>query len=267
MPLLPLPPGGTALSGGALPVRDADDVLAELPRPQRNASSAPVRDAICESFSRAYLAYQNAAAYVAAQADPLRATGVHLRAIADARKVPVLRTDDDETLRARIFATPNIVTPESIETAINAILAPRTTSVCRVSELNLDGWFVNNGTAVWNSFVGADPEYPDRYYDELPTTQPGGAVPSSGVPRQFSIRIPFVGSSDNLFTYLSSNPSHCLYAGDNSDTAGSESSGAIGFFMYSDPKTSDDIYAAIVAVVNSLKGMGITWSMFVDDRL
>ncbi len=271
MPLLPLPPGDTSLSGGDLPVVDASDVLAEFPQPQRNAETATVRDAFCEAFSLGFIEYQNAAPYAAAQCDPIRATGVHLRAIASDRTIPVGRSDTDETIRARIFATPNIVTPDAIEDAINEILADRTTSVCHISELNLDGYFVHGNQLVteieyaWDSFIGAEPNYPDRYYDDVPSLLPGGAVPSSGRPRSFAVRVPSLAGSNNLFNFVSSNPE--TFAGDGSDTSGSESSGDIGFFVYNDPQTADDLYSTIIAVVSSLKGQGMSWSLLVDDRL
>ncbi len=265
MPTLPLPLGDTDLGGGDLPVTTGADVLAEFPQPQRNAEVAPVRDAFCETFALGFLEYQNAAAQAAAQIDMLRATGLHLRAIAEARTVAVGRSDDDETLRARILATPEIVTPEAIYAAINEVLAPRTDKTCQVSELNLDGYFVHAGTSVWDSFIGSEPNYPDRYYEDVPESLPGGAVPSSGRPRSFAIRVPSLAGSNNLFTYASSNPE--TFAGDGSDTAGSETSGALGYFTYADSKTSDDLYDTIVSVVNAIKGQGITWSLLVDDRL
>lgn len=266
MPLLPLPSEDTNLLGGDLPVVGPVSVLAEIPRPQRNAEVAPVRDAFCDSFSLGFLAYQNAAAFAATQCDPLRATGDYLRLIAEDRSIPVARGESDTALRVRIFSTPQIVTPDAIGDAVDALLAPHTPSLCRISELNVDGWFVHGaGASVWDSFIGADPEYFDRYYDEIPRSLPGGAVPSSGRPRSFAVRVPSLAGSNNLFTYVSSNPE--IFMGDGSDTAGSETSGAIGYFTYGNPQTSDDIYAAIVGVVNAKKGQGISWSLLVDDRL
>lgn len=265
MPLLPLPLGDTDIAGGDLPVSEPGDVLESFPRPQRDAAIAPVRDAFCDAFSLGFIAYQNAASYAAAQVDPLRATGSHLTAIAEDRGIPVGPSDTETTLRARIFAVPEIVTPDAIESAVNAILAGHTASVCHLSELNLDGFFIHGPTSVWDSFVGAEPNYPDRCYDVVPTTQPGGAVPSSGSPRSFALRIPLLAGASNQFTYASSNPES--FVGDGTNTSGSEASGAIDYFTYANPQTSDDLYATIVGVVNSIKGQGISWSMLVDERL
>jgi len=217
MPLLPLPLGDTDIAGGDLPVSEPGDVLESFPRPQRDATVAPVRDAFCDSFSRGFLAYQNAASYAAAQVDPLRATGSHLTAIAEDRGIPVGPSDTEATLRARIFAVPDIVTPDALESSVNAILAPHTTGVCHLSELNLDGYFIHAGyPCTWDSFVGAEPNYPDRYYSDVPSLLPGGAVPSSGRPRSFAMRIPLLAGASNEFTYASSNPES--FVGDGSDT-------------------------------------------------
>lgn len=266
MPTLPLP-YGPSLSGGEVPVSGPEDVLAEFSTPQRNAETAPVRDAFCEAFSDAFVEYQNEAADAAAQCDPLRATGDYLLDIAEERDTPVGRGETDEEIRARIFETPSIVTPDAIIEAVNAILARVSTKTCTASELNLDGWFVNNGSSVWHSFVGANPEYPDRYYEDLPQQLPGGAVPSSGLPRSFFLRIPTLEGASNQFTWVTNDATNMSFVGDGSDTAGSESSGDIGYFVFANPQTADDLYATIVAVVTAKKGQGVTWSLLVDDRL
>lgn len=246
MPLLPLPPE-TSLAGGDLPVSEAADVLAEFPRPQRNPESAPVRDAFAEAFAAGFIEYQSKAEEVAAQTDPLRATGIHLQARAAERGVVPGRSESESSLRARIFATPDIVTPESISDAVDAIIAPLT---CHVCELNLDGWFVpaNGGTSDWCSFVGSEPNYPDRYYDDVTNGLPGGAVPSNGLPRSFHVRIPVVGTEDE-FSAIGE-----FYAG-------------AGAYVFADPQTAAGIYDAIIARVQAIKGQGISWSLVVDPTL
>lgn len=279
MPILPLPVGGSSLDGGDLPVSDAADVLKEFPETMRVSDDAPVRDAFCEAFAAGHIAYQDASRRAAAQCDPLRAVGEYLRSLANEKGITPGKGEDDETLRARIFSTPLVVTPEALHAAINAVLAPYTDSVCHISELNLDGWFCHGDTAVWDSFIGAEPEYPDRYYEDLPETLPGGAVPSAGRSRSFLVRVPKLDGADKLFTYVFSETDTNIgifgavnsftgpFVGDGSDTGGSESSGALGWFLYSDPKTSDDLYDKIISIVNRIKGQGMSWTMIVDPRL
>lgn len=78
MPTLPLPPGGTALHGGDLPVSDGSDVLEQFSELHRIPGKAPIRDALVESFAISHTEFQDSAAASIAQSDPLRATKDHL---------------------------------------------------------------------------------------------------------------------------------------------------------------------------------------------
>lgn len=192
MPLLPLPVGGAAISGGDLPVADAENVIKEFPKEVRKPEVAPVRDAFCEAFSDGFVKYQDIAAYAAAQTDPMRATGDYLRSFADEHSVVPLPGESEESVRDRMFTAPAIVTPDAIMDGVNAIITPYT---CTVSELELDGLFIHNGTSSWDSFIGNFPDYPDRYYSDLPSHNPALSIPSKGYPRSFFMRVP-VGPSD-----------------------------------------------------------------------
>lgn len=214
MPLLPLPSGGANIAGGELPVSDAEDVIKAFPATHRRPEVAPVRDAFAEGFADGFIFYQDAAAYAAAQVDPMRATGDYLRSFCDEHQIVPAPGEAEESLRDRMFQAPSIVTANALRLGINAIIGPGAS----VSELELDGLFIHNGTSAWDSFIGADPEYPDRYYADLPYRRPGGAaIPSRGYPRSFFVHIP------------------------------------AGF--------SDDVYARVVAFVQSVKGQGISWSL------
>lgn len=198
MPFLPLPDETTL--GTELPVSTAEDVLEEFAHPHKTPETAPVRDAIAAALAEGFLEYQDASDRAAGQSDPLRATGSYLRAYAEEHEVVPTIGESESSLRSRIFVSPKIVTPSAIEDAINEIIDP---ALCYISELDLDGWFVH-GTApsVWESFVGSEPNYPDRYYDDLPYTRPGGCIPSNNLPRSFHVRIPALQAQDEAFAYI-----------------------------------------------------------------
>lgn len=266
MPQLPLPAGESSLAGGDLPVSDAQDVLNEFPIPHRKMETATVRDAFTESFGVGHIKYQTLSARAAAQCDPMRATGDYLRAFAEERGIIPGANESDESIRTRLFAAPEIVTPEGIRAVVNRLLAGYTDTECTVSELDLDGWFVHDGTAEWDSFVGADPDYGDRYYEEQPWLQPGGAVPSWGLPRNFVMRIPPLEENDTTVSYALDDEDG-IFIGDGSDTAGAESDASVAFSVFVNPKTADELYKMVVGVVETIKGQGITWTLHVDPSL
>lgn len=247
MPFLPLPLD-TSLEGD-LPVSTSVDVLSEFPATHKRSAVAPVRDALAAAFAEGFIEYQNRASYASGQSDPLKATGDYLREYAAEHEVVPEVGESDASLRVRIFASPSIVTPEAIEAAINEVIFPH---VCFISELDLDGWFIHSTSpAVWDSFVGTDPNYPDRYYSDLPQTLPGGCIPSNNLPRSFFVRIPALNAQDNALNFI----------GD-------------AFFIsntlmniYASVKTSTDLYNAVIARVESIKGQGISWSLMIDPRL
>lgn len=255
-----------SLPGGDVPVNGTQDVLAEFPSPHRAPATAPVRDALVAGMVEAFKAYQAIAARAAAQSDPLRATGDYLKSFAEERGVVPGVGEDEESVRARLFTAPAIVVPDAIRAGVNAILAPFTSSECQLSELDLDGWFVHDGTGTWDSFIGAEPDYPSRYYEDLPHRLPGGAVPSWSYPRSFLLRVPSVDTADSTISYALEGAGG-IFVGDGSDASGSESSGAIGFSIFVDPRRADEIYTTIIGFVESVKGHGVSWSMVIDTSL
>jgi hypothetical protein len=266
MPLLPLPAGGSAIGGGDLPVSDEKDVLAEFPGTHKAISFAPVRDAFVAAWTVGFTKYQDVAAEAAAQSDPLRATGDYLKTFANEHGVIPGANESEESIRQRMFRAPEIVTPDVIVSGVNAILAPFTSALCTLSELELDGYFVHDGTAEWDSFIGADPDYPERYYDDVPSLLPGGAVPSSGLPRSFVLRIPPLEDNDDTVSFVSDTDDG-IFIGDGSDTSGAETDGSVATSVFIDPQLSDDLYAQIAGYVESIKGQGMSWSLIVDPAL
>lgn len=258
-----IPPGGSSLIGGALPVTGGGDVLVEFRRPHRNPASAPVRDAFVEAWAAGFIEYQDIAAYAAAQCDPLRATGEYLKSFADERGVVPGPGESEASVRARLFAAPKIVTRDAIREGVDALIAPFTDETCEISELNLDGWFVHDGTGTWDSFIEAAPNYPSRYYDDLPWLRLDGAVPSWGYDRSFLLRVPALEENDATVSFVLDTDDG-IFVGDGSDAGGAEADGSVALSVFEDPRLAEELYSTIISFVETVKGQGITWAMLVD---
>lgn len=258
MPILALPGGDTGLAGGDLPVATEEDVLAEFPVPIKRIAVAPVRDTFVSGWTAGFLTYQVISESAAAQTDPMRATGEYLRSFAEEHSVIPLTGESEESVRSRIYAAPQIVTPDAIVAGIQSIISPHSDGVVHLSELELDGWFVHAGDAVWDSFVGADPDYPDRYYTETPYLLPGGAVPSHGYPRSLLIRIPSLDANDETITYILDSDAGVFALDVDDENA---------MYVFADPQLAEDLYRAVIAYVESVKGQGISWALVIDPTL
>jgi len=277
MPSLPVPlPFHPA--AGDLPVKTTADVLAAYPEEVRRVPSedAPVRDAIVEAQTTLFLEHQSASAYAAQQADPTRATGEYLEGHADDRTIKRQAAEDDEALRARMFATPDIVTPEAILAIVNTILAPFTAVECQYLESVGDRWFAQDGSATWHSFIGAGPDYPDRYYEQRPQSDPGGAwafADSHG--RYFVLRVPELDSLEggHFFAFDGSVVPADIqnYEGawfhDGTNTGGSEADGSVATFAGIGLGGALDVYQAIVNSVDAAHGQSVRWQLIADPNL
>lgn len=269
MPLLPLPAPGTTLGGGDLPVVDGADVREVLPNEIQVSDNAPVRDAITDAFAAGFIEYQSLAERAAAQVDPTRATGDYLRSIAEEKGVVPTKGESDASIRARLFNTAPIVTPDAIVARVSEIIAPYTDSEATFFEPELDGLFVCDGTADYG-FIGADPGHYDRLYPDdaavngtyIPNSSPGGAAVSTGIPRTFVIRVPALEGADDNFAFVSTDDDDGSYL-----TDGSEVSDYDPTFLYADTLTADELYQIIIGTVETIKGQGISWTMFVDPTL
>jgi len=246
MPNLPLPPE-TTIAGGDLPVSDETEVLAEFPTSHKIVEVAPVRDAFAKAYAAGFVEYQSSAEQTAAQNDPLRATGIYLKSYAQEKKVVPRPGESEESVRARLFTAPDIVTPDNIERAINDTIAPYT---CELYELELDGMFVlseaSAPTASWfGSYIGAPADYPDRPWGwVLPT-----ATPSNGLPRSFHVRLPALAASDNFIPFV-----------------GDEAGPFVGAdaYVFTDPRNAEELIETVVSRVQAIKGQGISWSLTGD---
>jgi len=150
----------------------------------------------------------------------------------------------------------------------------------------LDGWFVSDGTATWDSFVfnavsTASPHYPDRLYPDDQAENAGAAIsnrrpPSTwvgdGIGRWFIVRIPPLEPVDEDGSYAL-DPQAPLTNGDGmfvangADVAGSESDGSVTSFISTDNVLSGQLYDAIVSAAESAKGQGMRCEIVVDPLL
>lgn len=278
MPILPLPLSGTTLAGGDLPVSDGSDILKELPDDVRRPEVAAIRDAFCDAFAEGFVEYQSRVELAAAQVDPLRATGIYLRDIAEQRGVVPFPGEAEASIRARLFAAPEIITPNAIYDRVNAIIAPYTPKTCSVFEPDLDGMFVCDGTAdfgfIGGTFngvvgIGSDPIHLDRLYPDdaiangvfIPGSGPGYAIPSKGYPRDFVVRIPALEDADNNFAFISDVDEGAFF------TDGTEVADYDPAFIFVDTLSADELYSTIVSTVETIKGQGISWTLYVDPAL
>ncbi len=193
----------TPIGGGRPPVETYEDVLAEYPAQVQSVETAPVRDAIAEAQAAGFIEYQIRAEELAGQCDPLRATGIFLDSLGQDRDTFRLPLEGDAAYRARTFAAKHVVTFDAIIAEVASIIAGYTTTAPRLFE-NLDGWFVHNSDpSVWDSFVGAPPNYPDRDYTTVPEYEPQGAVPfSDALGRGLVLVIPSLDHADDLINYV-----------------------------------------------------------------
>ena len=272
MPTLPAPYAFLP-SGGDLPVASAADVLAVHGIEQRSAPAAPVRDALVEAETAMFLAYQERADYAAAQSDPMRATGVYLAGHASDRGIYRQEGEDDEELRGRVFTVPEVVSPQAILGAANAILAPYTDKEAKLFESVVDRLFLGDGTATFHAFltdgtVDVDPQYQDRRYDLRPGIGAGGGwVFGDHDGRYFILRVPDISGVTDALGYAYSgaqdpDDSAGLFMGDGSDPDGSSS-----VFLYQGLSDALNVYQAIVNTVERIRGHGVRWMLIVDPKL
>jgi hypothetical protein len=270
-------PAPSSLSrNGTVPVSSTDDVLAAFPKSMRG-DGAPIRDDLISAMTEMFLTYQEKAEYTARQSSPLTATGIYLAGFGDDAGVHQLPGEDQEDFRTRLLATPGLVTPAAIMAAVTAIVAPYSDVLPQYLESQLDGNFITDGTATYDStFVGASPNYPDRLYPEQsvddspyrPQSEPGGFwVFADNIGRYFVLRIPDLTGADTLFAWMSDADDDASYISDGTDLSGAESDGSVITFMYASTLTESELYDSIVATVEAIKGHGIRFQVFVDPAL
>lgn len=263
--------------------RDEDDLLTCLPAEYRTDDSHPVLDALLAGLLGMLAEYQLRADYAAGQADITRATDVYLDGLAGDRDSHRAAGEMDRAYRARSIEWKEVVTPSAILAAVNAILAPLTTSQAQFYESILDRWYVTDGTdgsggdAAYNSFVGDGlseicPRYPDRLYEDdeagndgflRPQSSPGGAVVfDDSYGRMFVLRVPELNDVDAPRVFASD--------GTPADEPGmyvTDGSGAGLAFVSNDFLTADETYQALVDAVQRIKAHGIRFMLLVDRKL
>jgi hypothetical protein len=262
------------------PVRRSD-VLAVLPAFVRRSDSAPVRDALAAALVEILSRYRQLSAYAAAQCDITRATGIYLQSLCAEHGVFKQDGESDDALRVRALTAPNLVTPTAILAAANAILALYTSARAQYAESALDRWFVQDGSAGWHSFVGAQPQYLARLYPADAAANGGFVRPSSEIGgawafadqlgRFFILRVPVLTGLGSAHAFLAADITAPVdarsFVADGSNAGGSEASGQVAMFVYADPSTALAAYQAIVNAVTRIKGQSVRWAMVADPRL
>lgn len=182
MPSLPSPTPFSLF--GNLVVRSAREVMAFLPSLYRRLKEAPVRDLLIGALAAIAREWQRRSSYAIDQSAIPTATDQYLDGLVSDYDLARASGESNEALRRRALAVPEQVSPKALLAAINAIMAPHTSIPVRMLEPGLDGWFVHDGDAVWNAFLEAPPEYPDRLYAPGPgegtrrdQSEPHGAIP------------------------------------------------------------------------------------------
>lgn len=273
MPVLPMPPE-SPLAGGDLPVSSVDDVLQILPAFLKQGDSHEVRDAILEALTAMMIKYQVLSEQAVAMSDVTRSLDSALIGLGEDRGVFRQESETLEEYRARILAIPNIVTPEAIIAAINAILAPFTDVEAEYSESVQDRWFVGTSadrdwhSFVWDATASDSPQYIDRLYEDDATdnsgyfrtnSNPGGArIYADTIGRMFIIRIPDLSSIDTLGSFPdSSSIADRFYIG---PSGGMSAVRTIGTTML-------DIFNTIVSIVSRLKAHSIRYMILADPKM
>lgn len=259
---------------GDVPIRTPADVVALWPPEVRRAETAPKRDAMAEALTEAFLQYQHAASYAAAQSDPTRATDEYLASFAVEVGIFPQENEDDEAIRDRLFATPDVVTPAAILDTANAALAPYTDGEAQLCESILDAWYVfDDDTAnVCHSFVGDGtydcvPLYVDRRYEHRPGRSPTGALAfNDREGRMFVLRIPDVGAAASLAAYAQDSAGDSaeavMYVGDGTSTTGYGAS-----YAFTSAAAEQAVYTAVANAMDRIAGHGVRWELWVDPKL
>jgi len=257
-------------SGGDLPVRAPEDVLAAYPARVAKEETAPVRDAIVAGQVALFQRYQEASDYAAAQSDPTRATGIYLEGFTSDVGIHKQTGEDDEELRDRLFSPPSLVTPNAIKAAVDGVLARYTDKRCYLYESIADRVYVNDrADTAWKLYVGArgqtmNPDYPDRRYALRERSEPGGPIVFSRTARGrfFIVRIPNLDAFDDQLAYgydRASVSRDRLFVFDR----GSASS----TYVFDAGRSAASAYATIINSVEQLRGHGIRWRLLVDTKL
>lgn len=279
--------GPLPLEGGALPVRSVDDVLALFPAEVRDSAVAPIRDALAAALTAILQFWQRRSSRAAALSDILRAKGKALDGLLADHEVYRQPGESDAAFRVRGLGLAEMVTPEAILDAVDAILAPFTPLRAKYFESEPDQWFTHDGTiTTFDSFVyvadnvaQASPHYADRMYPDDTVENEGDVIErrevlgawafADGIGRYFVLRLPQLEAVDELGSYAFDGTvtDDGMFVADGSDTSGAESDGSVTSFFFTDQVLSDELYAAIVSTVELLKGQGVRWQAYVDPLL
>jgi hypothetical protein len=259
-----------------------DDVKAQMPAWMLTDKEQPVTDALAETLLAVVLAYQHRSAYAAAQADIQRSTEEYLDGLGQDRTYERGETEDNPDYRARILDFPDLVAGWAIRAVVNALLAPFTATTCHVFEPTLDRLFIGPPSgADWNSFIGRNPEYPTRFYEQdaadnggyfIAGNEPGAArCYDDHAGRLFHVRIPdLAGLHDDPASVYSSvslgNPDP-RQSGTIAMHIGDGSNSNVAAYLTASSAEAQSVYQAIINAVDQIKGHTVRWILEVDPSM
>jgi len=264
------------IDGGIPPVVDVADLSGFAPAEFRRGDS-PVWDALLSAAVSAHQAAHAASTAAIGQTDPTRATGEFLGQAAEDRGLAARQGETSSQLRERMFSSSWAVSRTAIVDRVNQLLGRFTPIQAQVFESIQDRAFLRASTGVqsWQSFLGRNPSYPDRRYDDGPAPQrrnsmPGGLRLFSGtVGRLFVVRVPDLSAMDtDVAGFATILPTTALPNGGGwaLTIAPDNSNDQLLGTAYRDPDTSpENVYNAIADSVNELRAHGIQWVGFVED--
>ena len=242
--------------------QSADDVLAIMPEKYRQEDQ-PVTQALASALAAHTSAHNKAVEYAAAQSDLLRATDKYLDGKAQDHGFVRALDESDEDFRARVLAWRNIATRDAVAEAVNAVVETYSTSEAVLIDPILDGWYVDDGSAVWSSHVwdesgGSWQNYPDQLYASRTNAGLLDAIPlSSDRGRCFGILIPVI---DNVADLMWIDDNEGCFVGDGSESVPMSFTSA---WMKTATEVADDLLNA----VESVRAHGVRWFALEDARL
>lgn len=259
------------------PVREASDVARHLPSEYKNEEVAVARDALVASLTAAAIYYQDRSKYAAAQSDIATATERYLIALAADRGIYKADSESDDEFRERVLAIPDLVSPNAIMAAVNAVLSAHTDVQAQYFESIQDRAYLRTvASPGCATILGGSPSYASRLYPEdeaanggaRPQSSPGGArLFNDRIGRFFLLRVPDLSPLDSQIP--------ALYPGGGA-TPEDVGIGRIflgtgiaapPLFLRNDSATAVDVYRAIASAVDSIRGHSIRWRMISDSSL
>lgn len=281
---LPLIPGA-----GPRIVTSPDVVMAKLPDALLAPEVDEIRDLLVDALSSLLQSYEFRSDIAASYSDVARSIAQYLSALATDRGAGRAKGEADGALRSRALGAPEVVTETAIVAGVNVIFSLFTTKQAQLVDGVLDAWFIHDGTdgnggpPTWHSFVGAGPNYPDRYFEDDSANNDGLFRPGSvigtarvfgdTVGRRFLLRVPDLGAGLGSGALVIADADEPALAGGDVPPhiaeggwffVGDGATVPVGAFIGATSEGPLAIYRAVVSFVDAAVGQSIRWDMISD---